>query len=85
MADEATKKRIVTTLRDKGPGLGFRRGRASDVSKWARVYSVESILDWSEDEEPSPDAIRASVKKAIENLYPKLEALAVVLKPLLSK
>jgi hypothetical protein len=39
-------------------------------------------LEWSEDNERESDAVRGAVKKTLDDLYPKLEKLALVLKPL---
>jgi hypothetical protein len=39
-------------------------------------------LEWSEDDKPEAEAIRAVVKKSLNDLYPRLEKLASVLKPL---
>ena len=51
-------------------------------NNYSRVSGVETILKWSEGGEPKTDAIRAAVKKTLDDLYPKLEKMALFLKPL---
>jgi hypothetical protein len=80
------KKRVVIHRRllDECPQVGLKRGKPKDVEKnnYARVSAYESILAWGEDEEPEPEEIRAAVKKTLDDLAPKLDKLALVLKPL---
>lgn len=83
MKDALKRIEIVTKLRNESPGCGFKRSKASAVEgKWNRIAAIEQVLEWAEDEEPAPATVQASVKKSLEDLYPKLERLAAVLKPL---
>jgi hypothetical protein len=83
MDDAEQRREIVTKLREESSNLGFKPTRASEVAgKWARISAVETILKWGEDDEPEPEMIRESVKKKLDELYPKLGKLALVIKPL---
>jgi hypothetical protein len=84
MEDLVKRKQLVTKLREEAVGVGFKRSRASTVAeKWSRVCAAETILEWGEEDEPEPELIRRSVKKKLDDLYPKLEKLASVVKSLL--
>ena len=84
MDDPAKRIEIATKLLDECRGCGFKRPKSWHGVKnnYSRVSAVETILQWSEGGEPKSDAIRAAVKKMLDDLYPKLEKLALVLKPL---
>ena len=84
MDDPAKRIEIATKLLDECPGLGFKRPKSWHGVKnnYSRVSAVETILQWSEAGEPKSDAIRVAVKKTLDDLYLKLEKLALVLKPL---
>jgi hypothetical protein len=83
MTDAAKRTKIIARLREAGPEVGLKRSKTSKVGdRWDRVTGAESILEWGEDDEPGQDAIRNSVKEALDGLYPKLDKLAAVLKPL---
>ena len=76
---------IATKLLDECTSFGFKRlskSRHGVKNNYSRVSTVETILQWSEGGEPKSDAIRTVVKKTLDDLYPKLEKMALVLKPL---
>lgn len=82
MSDAAKRKGIVTVLREKCSGIGFKRSQSSEIgAKWARITAATTFSEWSEDEELDPAEIRLGVKNMLNDLYPKLEKLASVLKP----
>jgi len=84
MDDDARRKKIVAKLREEATNCGFKRTKASEVGgNWARIAAVETILKWPEDEKPEADEVRAAVKKALDELFPKLEKLAAAYKPLI--
>ena len=84
---------------DGRPGEARRdrqRSCSTNVLAWASNALVQApsdeqllsigcatILQWSEGGEPKTDAIRPAVKKTLDDLYPKLEKMALVLKPLI--
>jgi hypothetical protein len=78
---------IITRMREKSPEFGFKRSRASQVdAKWSRISATETILQWGENEEPpEPTAIKGSIKKWLDETYPKMEKMASVLKPLCAR
>jgi len=83
MKDATKYKAIVTKLRDKATDIGFKRSKATGIgANFARITVAERFLEWDEDETPEPEAIREAVKKTLNDLYPKLEKMARVLKPL---
>lgn len=85
MRDPAKRKAIVTKLLEKSPACGFnpRKSPAKEVkNNQSRIAAGEHILEWSEDDDPESNVIRKAVKKTLDDLYPKLGKLELVLKPL---
>jgi hypothetical protein len=83
MADPAMRRRIVELLIAEAPGFGFKRSQAGKLTdKYTRFCGREKVSEWGEDDKPESEAIRVAVKKTLDDLYPKLEKLALVLKPL---
>jgi hypothetical protein len=83
MSDPTKRIEIATKLLDECTGFGFKHPKSKQVkNNYSRVSAVETILQWDEHDEPESDGIRAAVKKTLDDLYPKLEKLASVLKPL---
>lgn len=83
MTDPQKRIEIGTRLLDECHAFGLERSKSKAVSNnWSRVSAFKRILQWNEDEEPEPDALRDAVKKALTDLFPKLEKMALVLKPL---
>jgi hypothetical protein len=85
MKDPAKRVEIATNLLDQCVACGFRRPRSKEVkNNVSRIAAVETILQWSEDDKPEPEKVREAVNKALGDLRPRLEKLALVLKPLCS-
>jgi PD-(D/E)XK nuclease superfamily len=83
MEDATKRKEIITKLRDEIPKFGFERTRAREFHRqWSRISANERVLEWGEDEEPEPDVIRDALKKALDELYSRLEKMTSVLKRL---
>ena len=82
MADLTKRREIIEKLISEGPKFGFRRGGREVTDNYTRVSGRERVLKWNEDDEPDPDAIRAAVKKKLDEVFPKLEGVPLVLKPL---
>ena len=83
MKDVENRKEIVTKLIANRTEFGFKLGKAKKISdNWSVIAPAESISVWGEDDAPEKETIQADVKKMLDDLYPKLEKLAKVLKPL---
>jgi len=83
MENAPKRTQIVAKLREEGPGLGLRRSKAREIDdKWARISAAETIMDWVDDDEPDLDRIHAAVKQTLDNLYPKLGKMELLLRPL---
>jgi hypothetical protein len=83
MIDPQKRVEIVSKLLDECHTFGFERPKSKTISNnWSRVSAFKRILQWNEDEEPEPDKLREVVNKTLTDLYPKLEKMALVLKPL---
>lgn len=83
MMDAAKRSDIVTALRKQCPALGFKPSKAYQVEgKWNRIAATENILEWGDNDEPDRADIREKVKAALDELYPRLEKLALLFKPL---
>src|SRR5258708_32413287 len=83
------RREIVPKFFEAYPGFGFKlpKAAAKEVkNNRSGIMTTEHILKWDEDDDPDSDAIRerirVAVKKTLDDLYPKLEKLALVLKPL---
>ncbi len=82
MIDKDLQSTIITKLRKEGPGCGFKSSRSQKVDAWHWIFAKERVSEWAKDEEPETAVIRADVKQKLDELYPKFEKLAAVLKPL---
>lgn len=83
MADVTKRRQIVEKLITEAPILGFKRKKAGKVSdNYTAVSGREHVLEWGEEDEPGPEAIRSAVKKKLDDVYPKLDGVPAVLKPL---
>jgi hypothetical protein len=83
MKDTVKRGEFVNKLRQASPDSGFKRTTAYRLEgKWNRITGADTILEWGDENEPEPSVIRATVKKFLDDLYPKLEKLASVFKPL---
>lgn len=81
--DTTKYEQIVTKLREEITSIGLKRTKASGIgSDFARITLIERFLEWDEEEKPELEEIREAVKKSLNDLYPKLEKMALVLKPL---
>jgi hypothetical protein len=83
--DQAKRKEIITKLIEKSTEFGFKRPRSRNQEVrniYCRVTASERVLEWPEDDQPDPDRLRLAMKKALDDLYPKLAKMASVLKPL---
>jgi hypothetical protein len=86
MSDIALRRRIVETLIREGSKFGFKRSPGAVTDNYTRVSGRERLLQWSDDEdEPSEDAIRAAVKKKLDDVYPKIAAVPKLLEPLVAE
>lgn len=76
------RKKIAEFLIAEAPKFGFKRKQGGKVTdKYTKISGKEDILKWGEDDEPEAGTIRAAVKKTLDDLFPRLEKLALVLKP----
>lgn len=83
MKDLALRAKIISKLREESPKLGFIRSKTSKVGDtWARICAKETFLEWEDDAEPDRQVIRESATKKLDELFCRLEKLALVLKPL---
>lgn len=82
MADLTKRREIVARLIAGGPRFGFRHSGREVKDNYTRVSGRERVTKWNEDDEPEPDTIRAAVKKKLDEIFPKLEGVPLILKPL---
>jgi hypothetical protein len=83
MRDLEKRKDIATKLLAESDTFGFKRSKAKKLSdNWSVIAPGERLGEWGEDETPDQETLRAAVNKRLDDLYPKLEKLAKVLKPL---
>src|SRR5438445_13813032 len=54
-----------------------------EEAPYTRVSGRERVLKWNEEDEPEPETVRAAVKKKLDEVFPKLEGVPMLLKPLL--
>lgn len=83
-ANLATRKSVVDLLVKEAPKFGFKRAQAREVTdKYSRFTGRETVYEWDEDGEPDNGALSEKVKEKLNEIYPALEKLALVLKPIL--
>ena len=82
MADLTKRRKIVERLIAESPRFGFRHSGREVKDNYTRVSGRERVTKWDEDDEPEPDTIRAAVKKKLDEIFPKLEGVPLILKPL---
>ena len=83
MVDATQRAKIVMTLREKMPSIGFKQSKASQVTgKWSRVSAQDTMLECDDDAELKPEKIRGNVQEKLNQLFTKLDKLVSVLKPL---
>jgi hypothetical protein len=82
MDDVAKRREVVNCLIAEGASFGFRHSGREVKDSYTRVSGRERVLKWNEDGEPKSDEIRSAVKKKFDDVYPKLERVPSVLKPL---
>jgi hypothetical protein len=84
IADLEKRRAIVDLLIREGPRFGFKHSGHKIRDNYTRVSGRERVLRWNKDVEPEPELIRAAVQKKLNEIFPKLEGLHAVLKPILS-
>jgi len=82
MGNLAKRREIIERLIAEGPKFGFRHSGREVKDNYTRVSGRERVLKWDEDDEPDSDSIRVAVKKKLDEVFPKLEGVPLVLKPL---
>ncbi len=82
MADLTKRRQIIDKLIAEGPKFGFRHSGREVKDNYTRISGRERILKWDEDHEPEADSIRIAVKKKLDEVFPKIEGVPLVLKPL---
>jgi len=82
ISDVARRREIVGKLIEEGPNFGFRHSGREFKDNYTRISGRERIIQWTNDE-PEPEAIRTAVKKKLDELFPRLESVPRVVKPLL--
>ncbi len=84
MADLTKRRKIAEALIAEGPTLGFKHRGREIKDNYTRVSGREQIVKWEEDEdEPEPEVIRTPVKTKLDKVFPKLEGVPAILRPLL--
>jgi hypothetical protein len=80
----AKRNQLVETLLSEAQRCGFKGqpARKKMGTRYTRVSGREPVLEWAEGDEPEAETIRAAVQKKLNELYPRIEKLASVLKPL---
>ena len=78
------RSQIVEFLLGEAPKCGFKAqpARKRIGTTYTRITAREPVLEWAEGDEPEAADIRTSVRKKLDELYPRLEKLASELKPL---
>ncbi len=82
-ANVAMRKRIAEFLIAEAPKCGFKPRVGRKVKdNYTGCCGRELVWKLGEDEEPEAEAVREAVKKKLDDVYPRVERLATVLKPL---
>lgn len=83
MDDLKKRRAIIEMLVSDGQRFGFKHSGREITDNYTRVSGREKLLRWNEGEEPDPSAIRAAVKKKLDEKFPKLGNVPSDLMPLL--
>ena len=84
MADLTKRRKIVQALIAEGPKFGFKHSGREIKDNYTRVSVRERIVKWEQDEdEPEAETIRTAVEKKLDEVFPKLEGIPSILRPLL--
>ena len=85
IADLAMRRAIINRLIEEGPKFGFKRQSGREVKDlYTRISGRERLLKWEEDDdEPDQASVRSAVKRKLDEIFPKLEGIPSVIKPLL--
>jgi len=84
MADLVKRRQIIDKLIAEGPKFGFRHSGREVKDNYTRVSGREHILKWDDDHEPETESIQIAVKKKLDEVFPKIQGVPSVLKPLLN-
>jgi PD-(D/E)XK nuclease superfamily protein len=82
LPDLAKRRRIVDALIAEGPRFGFKHRGREATDNYTRVSGREQVAKWDDEGEPELDLIRGAVKKKLDEVFPKLEGVPSILKPL---
>jgi hypothetical protein len=77
------RKQLAEFLTVEAPKFGFKRKQGGKVTgKRTTLTGRERVLEWGEDDLPESETIRRAVKSTLDDLFERLEKLALVLKPM---
>ena len=84
MADLTRRRKIVEALVAEGPTFGFKHRGREIKDNYTRVSGREQIVKWEEDgDEPGANVIQTALKTKLDKVFPKLEGVPSILRPLL--
>jgi hypothetical protein len=86
MEDLEKRRRIVKALLAKGPEFGLARKHKGELKvgdAYTRLSSREKRLSWEGDEPPESATIRAAVRKKLDEMQPRLDGLAAILRQII--
>ncbi len=84
IADLTKRRDIIEKLIADGPKFGFKHSGRVVKDSYTRVSGRERVIKWNEDDLPESDAIRLAMKKKLDDVFPKLDGIPSILKPLLN-
>ena len=82
MANSAKRRNIVERLISEASSFGFKHSGREVKDNYTRVSTRERILRWNKNDEPELETVRKAVQKKLDDVFPKLESVPTVLKPL---
>ncbi len=84
-SDTELRRNTIEALREMGIGKSDKKKPEKKITdRWTTVYN-KVVMRWNEEDEPTPDAIEAAVRKSLDLLTPKLKDIPGVLQPILAR
>jgi len=85
MSDVTLRRKIAESLLASGTKFGFERKQTRQAKdNYTRVSGRERVLEWTDDGDPDPVALREKVSAKLNAVFPRLENLPATLFPLIA-
>jgi hypothetical protein len=84
MTELEKRRRIINELIAKGSRFGFKRQAGAIKDNYTRISGRERILEWTGDEEPEDQVVRAAIINKLDATFVAVRELPAILAPLIT-